>query len=740
MPEHRAPVDRRPSPILPAHTPGTTSVLTIATTGIVIAGLYFGRSVLIPITLAVLLAFLLAPLVEFLHRIRLPDFLAALLAVVLALGVVLAFGGLIGTQVADLSGQVPRYASTIETKIETVQQFALSRFDAIMRGIGRQFVPRLTHEPATGGTSQQTPGNSQPPPIPVEVHQPSSSAMQVAEQIVEPLINPLAALAIVFVVSTFILAQREDLRDRIIRLFGAADLHRTTIAMDETARRLSRYFLAQLAINVSFGLFIGIALFFIGLPSPVLWGVIAMLLRFLPYIGAPLAALLPLLLAAATSPGWASVLWTAAVFGVGEAVMGQVVEPLVYGRSTGLSPVAVVVAAIVWTWLWGPIGLILSTPLTLCFMILGRHFEQLEFLDILLGDRPALRPDESFYQRMLANDPDEAREQAEQFLKEASLARYYDEVAVPGLRRAAMDAGRGALDTAAVARVLESAYALIEDLAEEAKPDAASAEAWQANHGIVLCVAGRGPMDEAAARMLAQLLGERGIAAHAVPYRAVSRSEQATLQARCAAFAGCCRTCRCWSGYGRTERRRCRTSGCASRSGRIIMPRHCRKPWKLVRASCGNRDTRPMRNRSETIGCIISTISSNMSPDATRQDHIATEKCAHGARRPGVPAAARGHACRGTEGCHLEPELADRTPRWRCVAAGGCACTRAGGFRPVTAICRAARCRRGRHPGSGRPCRRRPPFPARALFHPHDARQRGSANRHRCASWPDLRR
>jgi hypothetical protein len=356
--------------------------------------------------------------------------------------------------------------------------------------------------------------------------------MQLAQQILEPLIDPLASLAIVFVVSTFILAQREDLRDRIIRLFGAADLHRTTVAMDETARRLSRYFLAQLAINMSFGAIIATGLYFIGLPSPMLWGIIAMMLRFLPYIGPPLAAVLPVLLAAATSPGWAAAIWTAALFASLEPIMGQVVEPLVYGRSTGMSPLAVVVSAIFWTWLWGPIGLILSTPLTLCFMVLGRHVERLEFLDILLGDRPALRPDESFYQRMLAGDPDEAREQAEAFLKDASLSGYYDQVAVPGLQRATIDAARGALGADRIERVLESAYALIEDLVDEAQPESSPSEAWQANRGTVLCIAGRGPMDEAAARMLAQLLGERGIAAHAVPHRAVSRSELAAMQAR----------------------------------------------------------------------------------------------------------------------------------------------------------------------------------------------------------------
>lgn len=515
-----------------------SSLLLLATGVVAIAGLYFGRSVLIPITLAVLLSFLLAPLVEALHRVHVPNFLAALLAVVMALGVVIAIGGVIGTQVAGLAEQVPDYASTIETKFQAVQHFVGTRFDSVVHSVGYQIHSAEGH-PGSGGTPPSHAANAAgPQPVPVEVHQPPSSAVRIAEQIVEPLISPLAALAIVFVVSTFILAQREDLRDRMIRLFGANDLHRTTIAMDETAHRLSRYFLAQLAINVSFGTVIGAALYFLGLPSPLLWGILAMLLRFLPYIGSPLAAVLPILVAAAISPGWALALWTAALFAVLEAVTGQVVEPLVYGRSTGLSPFAVIVAATFWTWLWGPIGLILSTPLTLCCMVLGRHVDRLEFLDILLGDRPALSPDESFYQRMLAGDPDEAREQAEVLLKDGTLAKYYDEVAVPGLRRAALDAGRGALQGEQLRRVLDSAYELIEDLVDEAEP--APDGAWPSNRGIVLCVAGRGPMDEAAARMLAQLLGERGVGARVVPSQSVSRVALASFQARDGALLCLC--------------------------------------------------------------------------------------------------------------------------------------------------------------------------------------------------------
>jgi predicted PurR-regulated permease PerM len=478
MPLPRLPL-RRPAPIPAAHTPGTSGLLLLATSVVIVAGLYLGRSVLIPITLAILLSFLLAPLVELLDRIHVPNGLAALLAVVLALGVIVGISGLIGSQVADLAGQVPQYASTIEMKVSAVQHFISTRFDAVIRDISHPFGETPVPHAVPGAPAAQAPAGAGPHPIPVEVHAPPTSAVTIAEQIVEPLINPLGSLAIVFIVSTFILAQRDDLRDRVIRLFGASDLHRTTIAMDETARRLSRYFLAQLAINVSFGTVIGTVLYFIGLPTPLLWGIIAMLLRFLPYIGSPLAAVLPTLLAAATSPGWTEVACTLALFGGLEAVTGQVVEPLVYGRSTGLSPIAVVVAAIFWTGIWGPIGLILSTPLTLCLMILGRHVERLEFLDILLGDRPALRPDESFYQRMLAGDPDEAREQAEAFVRDASLAEYYDEVAVPGLQRATFDASRGALAGEQLERVRESAYALIEDLVDEADPVPSAARAWR---------------------------------------------------------------------------------------------------------------------------------------------------------------------------------------------------------------------------------------------------------------------
>jgi hypothetical protein len=349
------------------------------------------------------------------------------------------------------------------------------------------------------------------------------------------------------------------LRDRLIRLFGATDLHRTTLALDDAARRLSRYFLTQLAINANFGLVIGVGLYFIGVPNPVLWGMLSALLRFVPYIGSFIAAGLPITLAAAVDPGWSMAIWTAALYIVIELLVGQAVEPMMYGHSTGLSPLAVVVAAIFWSWLWGPIGLILSMPLTLCLVVLGRHVERLGFLDVLLGDRPALTSVESFYQRILAGDADEAQDHAELLLKDRSLSSYYDEVALRGLRLAAGDAQRGVLHLEQLERVKNTIKELVSELAanddEEPAPENSDDEVALKQDGdlpkapppegsarqreelappwrqkaLVLCLAGKGPLDEAASAMLAQLLDKHGLGARTVPHDASSREAIASL-------------------------------------------------------------------------------------------------------------------------------------------------------------------------------------------------------------------
>jgi predicted PurR-regulated permease PerM len=564
MPEDATAIERRPTVVAPAETPGLTGLLTLAVAVVVVAGLYLGRTVLIPITLAVLLSFLLAPIVNLLRRIHLGRVLSVLVAVMLALGVIVALGGLIGTQLAELAQEVPKYANTIREKVDIVQDFATTKMSLVMRRLD------TAAGPSTAPGPKPTP-SAEPKPVQVEVHQPDPTPMQLAERIITPIVDPLSTTVIVLIVAVFVLLQREDLRDRLIRLFGSSDLHRTTTAMNDAARRLSRYFLIQLGINTTFGVIVGVGLFVIGVPSPLLWGIVGLLLRFVPYIGAPLAAVLPLALAGAVSHHWSMMLWTAALYAATEAIMGQVVEPLLYGRSTGLSPFSVVVSATFWTWLWGPIGLILSTPLTLCLLVLGRHVERLEFLDVILGDRPALTPVESFYQRMLAGDPDEAHDQAEVLLRDRPLSSYYDEVALKGLQLAANDAARGVLTEAQLEKIKASMHDLIDDLDEhddqepETKDAAESAAtapsrseqdlpkhpapgkvapdalplAWR-GHAPVLCIAGRGPLDEAAASMLSQLLHKSGLTARVLSHEAVSRMSIGTLDGQGVAMICLC--------------------------------------------------------------------------------------------------------------------------------------------------------------------------------------------------------
>ncbi len=551
----------RTAVVPPAELPGVNQLLSLAVGVVVVAALYFAQEVLIPITLAVLLSFVLAPVVEFLRDWHVPRVPSVLLAVVLAVGVIVSLGSVIGFQVASLAGDLPRYQTTIQHKMDTIRGEGLAQISVIFKRFGKELDGGQTPTPAPPiGRAAPAPRTLTPQPqepIPVEVHQPAASPLQIMERVLAPLVGPVEKGFIVVIVSVFILLQREDLRDRLIRLFGSNDLHRTTVAMDDAARRLSRYFLFQLCINSGFGAVIGIGLMLIGLPSAWLWAIMAGLLRFVPYVGSFLAAVLPVALAAAVDPGWSMVLWTGALFIVTDFLVGQVLEPLLYGHSTGLSPVSVIIAAIFWTWLWGPIGLILSTPLTLCLVVVGRYVERLEFLDVMLGDRPALTPVENFYQRMLAGDPDEAQDQAEILLKEHSLSSYYDTVAVNGLRLAAGDLARGTVGIDRLEKIQFAMHALIDELgesvAEDSDPHPASAReaalqttaaekalettaapaiplppsghlapAWRGDTPV-LCIAGRGSLDRACAEMLKQLLEKHGLQARTVDNEAASR-------------------------------------------------------------------------------------------------------------------------------------------------------------------------------------------------------------------------
>lgn len=513
---------------------------------VAIAVLYIARDVVMPLALALLLSFALGPLVLALRRWHFGRVPSVVAAVVLAFSLIAGIGALIGSQLAALAQNLPLYSYNMTEKVQSLRQAALGSsiigpLSGILKDLGSEIAKpaettvKLTAKPE----ATALPTGQERQAIPVEIRQSPSTPLEVIEAILGPLIRPLATAGIVIVFVIFFLLQREDLRDRFIRLAGPRDLNRTTQALDDGARRLSHYLLTQLGINGCFGLLIGMSLWFIGVPNPVLWGILAMLLRFVPYIGPVIAAAFPAAVSFAVDPGWSMLFWTLGIFLVAELIVGQVVEPILYGKSTGLSPVAIILAAAFWTWIWGPVGLLVSTPLTLCLVVLGHHVERLRFLSVVLGDQPALTAGESFYQRVLADDSDEALLQAEQFLKTAPLVNYYDQVAIKGLALAQLDVNRGTLSHERRLQLKEAIDEIIDDLSDrndilppgkqdgEATPAQQPASApddiavtWR--ESAVMCIAGRGSLDEAVAAMLAQLLKNQGIGAFVVPSSAVS--------------------------------------------------------------------------------------------------------------------------------------------------------------------------------------------------------------------------
>lgn len=561
-------------------TPGPASagLGVVGMIALIIAALYVGREVFVPVALAILLSFVLAPLIRLLQKAHVPRALAVIGVVLVAFAGITALATVMATQVTQLAGDLPRYQATMREKVQSLRgsaagSSALERAADVLQDLGKELDrPQAGTFPPANPLAPSTVPTTETKPIPVEVRQPDPGALQTLGAFITPLIHPAATTGIVIIFVIFILLQREDLRNRLIRLAGSHDLQKTTAALDDAAGRLSKLFLTQLALNAAFGVVIGIGLYFIGVPSPVLWGILAAILRFVPYIGAFISAAFPLALAAAVDPGWSMLLMTAALFIVMEPLAGHVVEPLVYGHSTGLSPVAVVVAATFWTWLWGPIGLVLATPLTVCLVVLGRHVERLEFLDVMLGDRPALSPPEIFYQRMLAGDPAEAADVAEEFLKERSLSVYYDEVALAGLRLARADALRGVLDESRLERMRATVEELVDDLSDHPDqepqsgntndPEAAAAvEASEGESGRtdlptlpledlnprfrgetpILCIAGQSSVDEAAAQMLAQLLTKHGLRARvesaaSLSVQAVARIDDAGVAMVCLSY------------------------------------------------------------------------------------------------------------------------------------------------------------------------------------------------------------
>jgi predicted PurR-regulated permease PerM len=550
------------SPARPRPEPDQARTLemlaTVFVVAFAVATLYVGREIFIPIAIAIPVSFVLAPPVLLLRRWGLGRVPSVLTVVLAALVIAFSVSAVLTRQVSELAVDLPLYQATINAKLDDLRVAAadnalFAKVSAALKKLGEinphRPAPSSVPAPSAQTKNRLTGGQENPPPAPVEVQEPAWGPFAIVETIAGDALSSLETALIVVIFVIFILLQREDLRNRFIRLAGSSDLHRTTLAMNDAAGRLSRFFLVQTLVNVCFGVIVAVGLYFIGLPSPILWGVVAFLLRFVPYFGPLIAAAFPTALAVAIDPGWGMALGTLALFFFVESIIGQVVEPWLYGHNTGTSPVAVVISATFWWWMWGTAGLVLSTPLTVCLVVLGRHVERLAFLDVMFGDAPPLTPVENFYQRMLAGDASEVSDQAEEFLENNSLIDYYDEVALPALLMAQVDLRRGVLDELRQRRIKETIDEVIEDLTDHVDEPPASAPAPEAaptdavlksadsplpneaasvetaplekeragpapgpeSQKPVLCMAGRSLLDEAAAALLAQILGKQGI-------------------------------------------------------------------------------------------------------------------------------------------------------------------------------------------------------------------------------------
>jgi predicted PurR-regulated permease PerM len=428
----------------------------IVATGTILALLYFGRDVLVPITLAMILSLLIAPLVRTLRRLKLGRTFSVLLAV---MTLALAFGGIatvIGVQVVRMAASLPQYEETIKHKVAIVNDFTLDQLTAFSGQAGRIIAEHPTLQPSPKSDDGVV------APIPVEIHDPPTNPLQVMQRVLGSLWVPLETAGIVLVVMVFVLLEHEALRDRFIRIAGGTDIRGTTQALNDAGERLSRFFVSQFAVNLGVGGAVAVGLAILGLPHALLWAALAGVLRFVPYVGVWIAALFATLLAAAVDPGWSLATETLGLFMIVELAAGQLVEPQLYGHTTGLSPVSVVIAAIFWSWLWGPIGLIVSTPFTLCLVVAGRHIKALSLLDILFGDTQALTMPQRFYQRALSADSDEIIASARTFLKRNSFATYCDVVLMPALYLARLDLQTGAITAEQQARVRNSIVAVIE--------------------------------------------------------------------------------------------------------------------------------------------------------------------------------------------------------------------------------------------------------------------------------------
>ena len=546
--------ERRVSPLARRAPDGTSRLVVVISVAAIVAVLYFARAVLIPLALAILLSFVLAPLVRRLMKLGCGRKLSVLSVSTLSLLVVASLGWVMASQTLELAENLPKYRDNIRQKLTSAQSKmhgTLGRASESLQQIGAELSKAGGRSPDAAdlveprdGRLPTTPPPAEPAakPVPVEIVDKPAKVFESILGSFAPLLSPLATLGIVVVFVVLILLYRGDLRDRVIFLIGTGRLTTTTQAIDEGASRVSRYLLMLLVVNSSYGLGVGVGLSIIGVPNAILFGVLAGLVRFVPYVGPWVGAALPIAMSLAVFDSWNMPLITIGLFVLLELVSNNIIEPWLYGSRTGISSVAVMVAAVFWGWIWGPVGLIMATPLTVCLVVMGRYVPRLEFLNVLLGDGPSLPPEARVYQRLLAADYDDVFHFTQEYLKHKALIDLYQDVLMPSLAMAEHDRQAGRLEEGQDQFIYRSLRDVIEELgdlhrstlkaeaAEAAEaavvvglaaggaaiPEPVAAPGPNGGTGLVLCIPARDVADEISALMLSQLLEFEGISARLV--------------------------------------------------------------------------------------------------------------------------------------------------------------------------------------------------------------------------------
>ena len=490
---------------------------------IVIAVLYLAKIVFLPLAFAILFAFLLAPVVSALERIRLPRVFAVLVVILGFCCILLLIGWVSVAQLVSIANDLPTYRANVAEKVAAIhipKDSAFGRARGEVEHLNQQVgLANSSTAPDLHANDKKTLGAT--PDRPVQVQEVTRADGRLVQ--IGGIIEPLVTVFLTVVFTFFVLLEREDLRNRLIGLTGDGHLNLMTQAMNDASNRISRYFSLQLLVNVIYGSIVFSALYLIGLPHALLFGALAGLLRFIPYIGAPIAAILPIVLSLAVFHAWTNSLYIASTFLFLEVVTANFAEPRLYGKHTGLSSLAILIAAAFWTLIWGPVGLVLSVPLTVCLVVVGRHVSYLEFLTIMLGDQPPIPLSAAYYQRLLARDEREAEDILVTYLKDKPLDDLYDSVVIPALNLSEQDRHQKDLEETTVHFIHQTTRDLVEDLGQKEnldpaveKLDNASVDTKSVQPIRVLCVPVRGPADELGAIMLAQILERSEIPSRAI--------------------------------------------------------------------------------------------------------------------------------------------------------------------------------------------------------------------------------